>query len=117
MASMLERLTEALSEGRNLRLALEKETEERRRDHDTIIEHREQIRTIFKRVEILEEADRLRAQEQKAELKNEIKEDKTDHKEGSKERRTNWALFWITLSAAIGGAIATVGLMKAMGLH
>lgn len=117
MPSVLERLSEALNECRNLRLAQEKETEERRRDHDILIEEREKIRTLFKRVEILEAAERTRVEEQKAELKNEIKEDKSDHKGGIKEKRTNWSLLWITLAGAALSAVGTVVLMKLLNVH
>lgn len=117
MPSVLERLSEALNECRNLRLAQEKETEERRRDHDIIIEEREKIRTLFKRVEVLESAERARVDEQKQELKSEIKEDKSDHKGGIKEKRTNWSLLWITLAGAALSAVGTVVLMKLLNVH
>jgi hypothetical protein len=117
MPSVLERLSEALNECRNLRLAQEKETEERRRDHDVLIKQGERVRTLFERVEVLERAERDRADEQKAELKNEIKDDKTDHKGEIKEKRTNWSLLWITLGGAGLSAVGTVVLMKLLNVH
>jgi hypothetical protein len=117
MASVLERLSEALNECRNLRLAQEKETEERRRDHDIIIEEREKVRTLFKRVEALETAEKQRVEEQKAELVAVIHEDKTDQKGAVKEQRTNWSLLWITLAGAAVSAGGTVFLMRLLNVH
>lgn len=54
MASLEAKLAEVMNETRNLRSALEKEVEERRRDHDLLIKLQEQLKTLFKRVEDLE---------------------------------------------------------------
>jgi uncharacterized protein YjcR len=54
MPSLEAKLAEALNEARNLRTALEREIQERQRDHDVIIKLGEQVKTLFKRVGELE---------------------------------------------------------------
>lgn len=51
MASLEAKLATALTEVQNLRIALSKEVEERRRDHDLIIQQREQLKTVFNLLE------------------------------------------------------------------
>lgn len=57
MAAIESKLAEALTEIKNLREALTKEVEERRRDHDELIKLKEWAKTLFKRIESLEGMD------------------------------------------------------------
>lgn len=54
MPSLEAKLAAAATEVQNLRQALEKEVQERRRDHDTIIAQKEQIKTLFSRIDVIE---------------------------------------------------------------
>lgn len=56
MASLEAKLAEVVTEAKNLRFALEKETEERRRDHDIIIKQGEQLKTLFAQLKLLQDA-------------------------------------------------------------
>lgn len=87
MASLEAKLAESLNETRNLRGALEKEVEERRRDHDEIVGFREKIKTAYKRIEDLEG------------------EKKAERTEGSSR---NWQLWVLILTPLISGIVTGV---------
>lgn len=124
MASVEAKLAESLTQTANLREALQKEVEERRRDHDLIIGMERDLKTAFNRIEKAEdrskEQDEERAQlfkelEEKTSKKDEAAEKKrVEEKKDRIDEKTVRIGIWIPVVAAVFGsiigAVATVWL-------
>ena len=114
MASVEAKLAESLTQTANLREALEKEVEERRRDHDKVVAQEEQIKTLFRRVEEVERRNREQDEErgrllkeiEEKQLKREEAADKkrSDEKKDAKDEKATRISIWIPVITAIVGA-------------
>lgn len=100
--SLEPKLAELYNEVKNQREALEKEKEERRRDHDVLTRIEEWCKTLFRRVEAQEKIEEERAKEKAKEGAERVK-----------EGRSRWWQVWLVvitalLGSAIGAAITTM---------
>ena len=134
MPSIDTKLAEFVNETKNLRIALEKEVEERRRDHDKIIKLEEWCKTLFNRVEDLEQQDKdtekelqgfrglgarvgdleaWRKQQEndaKKKIEDQLLENRVDAKDLKKDKRSKpWdiimELFKIAVAAGLGALL------------
>ena len=128
------KLAEFVNETKNLRIALEKEVEERRRDHDKIIKLEEWYKTLFNRVGSLESQDKdtekemqglrgmnarvtaledwKRAQDvaEKAQIKKQLDDTNAERNEQNKLKRSRvWdilmEIFKIAVAAGLGAIL------------
>lgn len=128
------KLAEFVNETKNLRIALEKEVEERRRDHDKIIKLEEWCKTLFNRVEDLEQQDKDTEKEmqgvrgiagrvtelenwrkqceldEKRKLSDQLNENKVDAKAETKDKKSKFwdilmELFKIAVAAGLGALL------------
>ncbi len=127
MASVEAKLAEALNEIRNQREALEKEVEERRRDHDKLTQMEERMKTLFNRVgtvedrnreqdgeleaavEEIQEAFRKRDEKKVAEEKARAEKDAADAAEARHEKNESTLIkvsIWVPVVTAVIGSLA-----------
>ena len=95
MASLEAKLATAINEVSNLRGALEKEVEERRRDHDAIIRLERDSVTAFNRLD-----------EYKEKIEKIEKEKRDEHHEGHSRAFQLWLAVVTAVIGAIIGALA-----------
>ena len=123
MPSVATQIAEALTECRNLREALSKEVEERRRDHDKIIKLEEWYKNLFNRVKALEDKNGIREKEEKEQtllqrvedLEEKEKARGNEEKLDAKEKAKNWRSFGLKLLLEIGKLLAAAAIGGALG--
>lgn len=120
MAAIETKLAEALTEIKNLRVSLDNEVQERRRDHDELVKMKEWARTLFKKVEDLETKDKdveeelkkLRPLVEKVGTLIDWKDAKEKEEKGvvveiiKDGKKRSWQ-FWLMIIGAFVGAIVT----------
>jgi len=97
LAALTKEVTTVTANHANLRERMDSAERERKADHDMLLGHKEQLKTVFQRVGALEQGGSTAVAE---------------------ERSKNWQIWAIVLSAFAGGAVTLIAglILRRMGL-